>query len=62
MDEEKIAENKTRKSKAPDQNSDTVMVRLVAAHTHQGETHQAGETIAVRSSQLRQLREWGVIK
>ncbi len=62
MDEEKIAENKTRKGKAPDQNSDTVMVRLVAAHTHQGKTHQVGETIAVRSSQLRQLREWGVIK
>lgn len=62
MDEEKIAENKTRKGKAPDQNSDTVMVRLVAAHTHQGETRQAGEAIAVRSSQLRQLREWGVIK
>jgi len=39
-----------------------VKVVLLDKHTHHGVEYKKGETITIRSSQLKKMQEWGKVK
>lgn len=62
MTEEKKAAVKASDAAAKTQRDGLVAVKLVAAHTHQGQPCQPGDSIRVRPQQVQKLREWGVVR